>query len=273
VDGAYIDSLEMGASVLDFDRRHWRAADVPLVFTTDEGLPAELLMFGTYEFIKDVSEKMHAQQRTIFANAALHRFAQCAAVLDLMGTETNWHRGDQWTPMRDADCNFKRALCYQRPYLLLQNTVFEEFPVEMVERYMKRAIFYGMMPSFFSHNAADATYWTRPEVYNRDRHLFRRYMPVAQTIAAAGWEPLTYATTGNPKVYVERWGKGKDVYFTLFNDSNQPQAYKLAVDTKGLGLKAMKGVEVLIGDKSLVGKGPVAEKLGPEDLRVFRIVQ
>ncbi len=273
VDGTYIDSLEMGASQLDFDRKHWRAADVPLVYTTDEGLPTEMLMFATYEFIKDVSEQMHAQQRMIFANSALHRFAQCAAVLDLMGTETNWHSGGKWTPMRDADCNFKRALCYQRPYLLLQNTVFEDFPVEMVERYMKRAIFYGMMPSFFSHNAADATYWTRPEIYNRDRHLFKQYLPVAQTIAAAGWEPLTCATTGNPKVYTERWGKGKDVYFTVFNSSDQPQAYTLTVEAKGLGLKAMKGVAVLIGDKDLEGKTTVTETLGAEDLRVFKVVQ
>lgn len=273
VDGTYIDSLEMGASMLDFDRKHWHAADEPLVFTTDEGLPTELLMFATYDFIKDVSDKMHAQGRTIFANSALHRFAQPAAVLDLMGTETNWHSGGKWTPMIDADCNFKRAMCYQRPYLLLQNTVFEDFPVDMVERYMKRAIFYGMFPSFFSHNAADATYWTRPDIYNRDRHLFKQYLPVAQQIAAAGWEPLTYATTGNEKVYLERWGKGRDIYFTLFNASDQPQQYTLQVDARALGLKQVKGVEVLIGEKGLEGQSAVKETLGAEDLRVFRIAQ
>jgi len=273
IDGTYIDSLEMGAGFLDFDRRHWKAADVPLVFTTDEGQPAELLMFASYEFIKDVSEQMHAQKRTIFANAALHRFAQCAAVLDLMGTETDWHHGGKWTPMRDADCNFKRALCYQRPYLLLQNTVFEDFPVEMVERYMRRAIFYGMMPSFFSHNAADATYWTRPDIYNRDRHLFKQYMPVARQIAAAGWQPLTYATTGNPKVYLERWGQGQDVYFTLFNDSDQEQKYTLTVDARGLGLKGTKGVQVLIGDQGVAGKPTVTETLGSEELRVFKVLE
>jgi len=272
IDGTYIDSLEMAATALDFDRNHWRAADVPLVFTTAEGLPAELLMFGTYEFVKDVSEKMHAEERTIFANSALHRFAQPAAILDVMGTETNWHRGGRWTPMPDAECNFKRALCYQRPYLLLQNTVFEEFPVELVEKYMSRAIFYGMMPSFFSHNAAERTYWSRPEIYNRDRHLFKKYMPAAKLIAAAGWEPLTYAATDNPKVYVERWGRGAEIYFTLFNDSQQPQTYVLSIDTRALGLKAFKGVEVLIGDKSVEGKPVIRETIGPEELRVFKII-
>lgn len=247
VDGTYIDSLEMAASDLDFARKHWQAAQAPLVFTTQEGQPAEMLMFGTFEFIKDVSEKMHAQGKTIFANSALHRFAQNAAVLDVMGTETNWHSGGNWTPMRDPDCNFKRALCYQRPYLLLQNTVFENFPVEMVEKYMRRAIFYGMMPSFFSHNAADATYWTRPEIYNRDRALFKKYMPAAQQIAGAGWEPVTFATTGNPKVYIERWGHGDNVYFTLFNDSDTPQPYTLKVDNKGLGTKLTGLVDVING--------------------------
>ncbi|MEI6499878.1 MAG: hypothetical protein WCP21_02505 [Armatimonadota bacterium] len=266
VDGTYIDSLEMGASQLDFDRKHWRVASAPLVFTTSDALPAEMLMFGCMDFIKQVSEKMHAEGKMIFANSVPHRFAQNVALLDLMGTETNWHSGGKWTPMLDPECNFKRAMCYQRPYLLLQNTIFQDFPVDMVEKYMARSIFYGMMPSFFSHNAADDTYWTRPEIYNRDRHLFKQYLPAAKLIAAAGWEPLTFATTGNPKVYVERWGRGDNVYYTLFNDSDQPQAYTLTVDEKKLGTKA--------GSLQDVIKGAAREPqgtLGPEALLVVKV--
>ncbi|MEN6643143.1 MAG: hypothetical protein ABFE08_11925 [Armatimonadia bacterium] len=271
IDGTYIDSLEMAASTLDFDRR-WRASDSPLVFTMNDGLPAQLLMFGTYDFIKDVSEKMHAQGKTIFANSALHRFAQPAAVLDVMGTETNWNRGEVWSPMHDADCNFKRAMCYQRPYLLLQNTVFEEMPVEKIEKYMKRSIFYGLFPSFFSHNASERTYWTRPEIYNRDRHLFKKYLPVAQAISAAGWEPVTCAATGNDSVYIERWGKGGKVYFTLFNDSDKPQQYTLKLQYKALGLKEMpkQFTDVLTGDKIQTAEALKAT-LEPEDLRVLAV--
>ena len=268
VDGTYIDSLEMAASDLDFAREHWKVAEAPLVYSTQEGQPAEMLMFGVFEFIKDVSEKMHAQGKTIFANSALHRFAQPAAVLDLMGTETNWHSQGKWTPMHDVDCNFKRALCYQRPYLLLQNTVFQDFPVEMVEKYMARSIFYGLMPSFFSHNAATETYWTRPEIYNRDRSLFKEYMPAAQQIAAAGWEPLTFATTGNPKVYIERWGRGDNLYFTLFNDSDSPQAYRLTVDHKALGTKLTGLTDVIAGTAAAP-----AGTLAPETLRVVKLVK
>jgi hypothetical protein len=279
IDGTYIDSLEMASGLLDFDRRHWRAAEAPLVYTTADGLPTELLMFGTYEFIKDVSEKMHAEGRTIFANAALHRFAQCAGVLDVMGTETNWNWQGKYTPMTDATCNFKRALCYQRPYLLLQNTVLEDFPVALVEKYMQRAIFYGLFPSFFSHNASERTYWTRPDIYNRDRHLFKKYLPVAQAISAAGWEPMTFATTGNPKVYVERWGEGDHLYFTLFNDSDQPQEYSLQAELNSVmrGGKA-KGLQNVIAGQDvpaeITREGLKAKgTLGAEQLRVLRVVQ
>ncbi len=275
VDGTYIDSLEMGASFLDFDRRHWGAAQVPLVYTSMEGLPAELLMFASYEFIKDVSEQMHAQGRTIFANAVLLRFPQPAAVLDLMGVETNWNPGGNWQPMSDEDSNFRRALCYQRPYLLLQNTDFASFTPDLVEKYMKRSVFYGMSPSFFSHNAANDTYWSRPDIYNRDRHLFQRYVPLHQKLSAAGWEPVTHAGTGNPRVWIERYGRGNEVYLALFNPTDEPQQYRLAVDLKALGVNASRLTDVLA--EADAGASPVGDKLqlagtlGPEDLRVLRV--
>ncbi|NPV47787.1 MAG: hypothetical protein HPY69_12565 [Armatimonadetes bacterium] len=275
VDGTYFDSLEMGASMLDFDRRHWGAAQTPLVYTTMEGLPAELLMFASCEFVKDVSQQMHAEGRTAFANSVLLRFPHPAAMLDLMGVETNWYPGGTWRPMTDQECNLKRALCYQRPYLLLQNTDFAAFTPDLVEKYMKRAVFYGMAPSFFSHNAASATYWSRPEIYNRDRHLFKRYVPLHQKLSAAGWEPLTHATTGNPQVWIERYGRGEELYLALFNPTDQPQDYRLAVDLKALKVEANRLHDVLadtdagasrVGDKlQLIGT------LGPEDLRVVKV--
>ena len=45
---------------------------------------------------------------------------------------------------------------------------------ELVERYMKRALAYGMFPGFFSHNASEGHYFTRPSLYNRDRALLKK---------------------------------------------------------------------------------------------------
>ena len=50
---------------------------------------------------------------------------------------------------------------------------------------MKRSLAYGCFPGFFSHNAAEGHYFTRPELYDRDRPLFRKYVPLCKLVAEA----------------------------------------------------------------------------------------
>ena len=104
-------------------------------------------------------------------------------------------------------CSTAAALCKGKPYCFLMNTDFEEFPPEMVEKYMKRSLAYGMFPGFFSHNAAEGHYFTRPELYERDRPLFQKYVPLCKRVAEAGWEPITAARSSDARVYVERFGQ------------------------------------------------------------------
>ncbi len=108
-------------------------------------------------------------------------------LLDVMGTETDWNPGGRWRPMSDAELLYRRALCKGKPYCFLMNTDFEEFPHELVEKYMKRSLAYGMFPGFFSHNASQGHYFTRPELYDRDRPLFKKYVPLCKRVAEAGW--------------------------------------------------------------------------------------
>jgi hypothetical protein len=99
----------------------------------------------------------------------------------------------------------------------------------LVEKYMKRCLAYGMFPGFFSANASSGHYFKRPELYDRDRPLFKKYVPLCKRVAEAGWEPVTLARSSDERVYVERfgvggWGKAerapdKSWYLTVFNDS------------------------------------------------------
>ena len=72
---------------------------------------------------------------------------------------------------------------------------------------------YGFWPSFFSANAATAVYFKNASLYERDRPLFKRFVPVLRAINAAGWEPLrSAALVGGPRpeagaVFVERFGR------------------------------------------------------------------
>ena len=286
LDGLYFDSFEMAATNLNYRRDHFANVTIPLVFDADCRV-CELSMFNTLEYAKGLEQEMRAGGRMTFANSTPASFPWGAAFLDVMGTETNWAPGGDFTvekgwtgasnymPDGDATMNYRRAMCYQRPYLLLMNTVFDLFKPGWIELYFKRCTAYAVFPGFFSHNAADDVYFARPALYNRDRPLFKKYIPVIKTLSAAGWEPVTNATSSNPQVYVERFGKpGGAVYLTVLNDSKQPGSATVTVDLKATGLPpTARGFKELLsgGELGADGNGAFSIELGAEDVKVFQL--
>lgn len=290
LDGTYIDSFEMAASTLNYRREHFAHTATPLVFDS-EGRVAQMQVFNTVEFARELALRMWAEGRMMFANSTPYRFAWGAPWLDVMGTETNWAPGTTFTQERgwtgggvyrpdgDSIMNLRRAVCHQRPYLLLLNTVFQDFRPEWVELYMKRCAFYAVFPSMFSHDASSDVYWTRPNLYNRDRPLFKKYIPVISALNAAGWEPITHARSDNPQVYVERYGKpGGPLYLTLFNDSGEEQTAAVTVEATALGLAAdlrQVGEEFTGGvfelEPAAEGARLMRVTIAPEDVLVLRL--
>jgi hypothetical protein len=141
------------------------------------------------------------------------------------------------------------------------NTRFEEFSHGLVERYMKRSLAYGMFPGFFSHNASQGHYFTRPELYNRDRPLFTKYVPLCRLVAEAGWEPVTLAHTDDDRVYVERFGNR---YLTVFNDSNERRTVTIRVE-----LPTATSRELVSGRNIAWDHGQTVLTLEPEDVAVI----
>ena len=92
---------------------------------------------------------------------------------------------------------------------------------------MKRSLAYGMFPGFFSADASTGQYFKRPELYNRDRTLFKKYVPLCRLVAEAGWEPVTKARSSDERVYVERFGER---YLTVFNDSDKKRTATITLD-------------------------------------------
>jgi hypothetical protein len=145
-----------------------------------------------------------------------------------MGTETDWNPDGEWRPMSDKDLLYRRGLCGPKPYCFLMNTDFDRFSHALVAKYMKRCLAYGMFPGFFSHNASEGHYFSRLDLYDRDRPLFKKYVPLCKLVAEAGWQPVTRARSSDPKVYVERFG-GK--YLTVFNDTSEKKAVVIAIES------------------------------------------
>lgn len=217
LDGEYVDSSEgYVTDVLDYRRDHFAAARTPLTFALGTRKPAVFRGLIAYEYVRALEHAMRTRGKWMMANATPIRLCWLAPWLDVMGSETNWNPGGTWRPMSDADLLYRRALCGPKPFCFLMNTDFSKFSHQLVEKYMKRTLAYGMFPGFFSADASTGHYFTRPELYNRDRDLFKRYVPLCKRVAEAGWRPLTEARSSDPRVHVERFG---DDYLTVFNDS------------------------------------------------------
>ncbi len=228
LDGEYIDSSEgYMTDELDYRRDHFAAADTPLTFSIGQRRPAIFRGLVVFEYVRAIAADVHGMDKLMMANGAPTRLCWLAPMLEVMGTETDWNRGGRWQPMSDAELLYRRALCKGKPYCFLMNTAFEQFSHAKVEKYMKRCLAYGMYPGFFSHNASQGHYFTRPELYDRDRPLFVKYVPLCKAVAEAGWEPITRARSNDERLYVERFGAR---YLTVFNDSPQRRTVTIELD-------------------------------------------
>jgi hypothetical protein len=265
LDGEYIDSSEgYVTDLLDFRRDHFAAAETPLVFCSITHKPALFRGLIAFEYVRQVARDVHAMDRLMMANSTPIQLCWLAPQLEVLGTETDWNRAGQWRPMSDSELLYRRALCKAKPYCFLMNSEFENFSHELVERYMRRALAYGMFPGFFSHNASEGHYFSRPELYDRDRDLFQRYVPLCRRVAEAGWEPITAAASSDEQVYVERFGNR---LLTVYNDSSETRSVKIRCD-----LPDLHGGRDLLRPQAVIWRDGAFELTLPaEDVAVIEV--
>jgi uncharacterized repeat protein (TIGR01451 family) len=242
-----MDSFLSHATVMDYRTAHFAAADIPLTYGTSSRRVGVPEVFATVEFARWLSQELVKvpEQQWMMANWILRDLPWGADLFDVMGTETNWLPPTGFKEESDPTLNYRRTLAYQRPYALLMNAHFtptaevtHTLTYTLVEDYFQIALFYGFYPSMFSHDAATDPYWENPNLYNRDRDLFKRYIPLIRRLNCAGWRPLTYATTDREDVYIERFGAWPDLHFTLRNHSTDTVTVTVTLwtctDTLGL---------------------------------------
>lgn len=190
-DGEYIDSSEGYVTrELDCRRDHFAAVQTPLTFENATQQPAIFRGLVTYEYTKSLADETHRRGKLMMANSTPSQLWWLAPKLDVLGTETNWKWGGKWQPMSLQDMIYRRALSGTNAYCYLQNTNFDAFPPELIDRYMQRSVAFGFFPGFFSADASTGHYFSRPDLFERDRPLFKKYMPIAKELTRAGWEPV-----------------------------------------------------------------------------------
>ncbi len=268
LDGEYVDSSEGYVTAeLDFRRDHFAASDTPLVFSMDDNRPAIFRGLIAFEYVRAIAGDVHGMGKLMMANATPDRLCWLAPMLDVMGTETDWNPRGRWRPMPDADLLYRRALCKGKAFCFLMNTDFERLSPELVEKYMKRSVAYGFFPGFFSHNAAEGHYFTRPELYDRDRPLFKKFLPLCKLVAEAGWEPITQARSSDSSIHVERFGSADTQYLTIFNDSSERREAIISVESKAPATMR----ELVSGRSIALSEGRYSATLNGDDLQVLEL--
>ena len=269
LSGEYLDSLESHSEVLDFRKESIAASRVGLSFDNATYRPVVPQAFSTFEIASEMSGWLHAKGKFLMANTTPINYFCYMPLVDCAGIEVNWLSDGKWTPDSDDVFCYRRTMSYHKPYMLLQNTDFSKFGSKEVALYFKKCVFYGVFPSFFSADAATNPYWENPALYNRDRDLFKRTIPVIQTLAREGWEPITNAISDDSAVFVERFGEHT---WTVFNDSQVTKTYRLRINT----VTNISSIHDLLSGTSMLvntsgGKTVVTDTIEPGDCRVIRL--
>ena len=267
VSGWYIDSIEgYITDDNDYRRDHFAAMATPLSFDCQSLQPVVFTGLVVYEFTRKLAEELRSRGRMTMANTVPGRYCWLGPYLDVLGTETNWHHEGKWTPLSDEEMLYRRALTGDKPYCFLMNSDFSKFTCDMTERYMKRCVAYGMYPGYFSPNAFSDSYFGNPDNYNRDRELFRKYVPLCKLVGEAGWQPITHARSSDRKVYVERFG---EKYLTVFNDAGETRT--VTITLTGPLASASTCRDLVSNQPVAVDNAALTLTLGPEDVAVIEL--
>ena len=263
-DGEYIDSAEGYLTpTLDFNRAVFVASDTPLVFSSDEDhRPALFKGLSMYEYVRRTAARVWPRGRFVMANGVPGRWPWLPAYVDVGGTETKWiDEEGRWRPESHRSLLYKRALSMGKPYCYLQNVDFEKFAYADMENFMRHCVAYGLFPGCFSHNASEGHYFTRPEVYNRDRPLFKKYVPLCKMLSEAGWRPVnTLVASTDARVFVEQFGAR---YVTVFNSARATVKVRLTAKAGARASEYVEGGEVSFAD------GVATLELAPDAVRVL----
>lgn len=263
-DGEYIDSAEGYLTpTLDFNRAVFAASDTPLVFSSDEDhRPALFKGLSMYEYVRRTAARVWPRGRFVMANGVPGRWPWLPAYVDVGGTETQWiDEEGRWRPESHRSLLYKRALSMGKPYCYLQNVDFEKFAYADMENFMRHCVAYGLFPGCFSHNASEGHYFSRPEVYNRDRPLFKKYVPLCKMLSEAGWRPVnTLVASTDARVFVEQFGAR---YVTVFNSARETVKVRLTAKAGARASEHVEGGEVSFAD------GVATLELAPDAVRVL----
>lgn len=230
VDGIYLDSMS-AMETIDYNAQALRVADYPATFVLGDLKPGIAMPIQAVEFTSALGSYLKEHGKYLMGNFPCWKFPFFMPYIDVPGEETTWYSGDRFTPLSDRELNYRRAMSGQKPFGFLQAAHFEQLTEADMEKYFRECLFFAFMPSFFSHDGANDPYWVDPTLYERDRPLFRKYLPLTIRLSEAGWQPVPSLRTDSENLRFEQFGAaGDDTFYITIRKtggSDQPDALHL----------------------------------------------
>ena len=248
LDGFYYDGLSAG---INYNPDHFKTAQAPCLWDPIAKKPFINNFFSSCEFARAAAELLRPRGQVTMMNGALGASFYVAPWLDVLGAETGLR-------IPRESLNYIRSTTHHKPFLtLLKGNYEKSIGYDEIELFHKRCLAYGVFPGFFdwppSGLGPGGRYWAHPRYFERDRDIFRKYQPLCQALAMAGWEPVTFARSSDPSVFVERFGPTDDgiVWLTLLNEEARALNTTLTVDAKALGIRpdAVAAIDVCTGSR------------------------
>jgi hypothetical protein len=248
LDGIDFDNIALnaGRTFENFRREHFRYVDHPLIYDFRTRRVCIQTGISFYEFVKQISYEMHAQGKLCTGNVSHVPHTQT-----FFGHLLDKHGGEIEYDVPTSRLRGNRMMAFQKPvsHIIYPGAV----AVGQEETVMHRWLAFGHFP------AITELAFSKSSDFEKGRLLYKRFMPLMQRIARAGWEPLTHAQVSGDGLLVERFGNyvDNDLYFTVHNDSNQPAMAELTIDKNTLGITAKptwrelcSGEEIIADDQA-----------------------
>ena len=291
LDGIHLDStsgMRRWGAADDYDRRHWAIARLPLTFSYFSGQVVVRGIFPMYDRIADMARFVRDRGMMLTANFNAAETQTLGFVgagqIDYFGLEQGLADRVRQGASADRFAMLKRTLAYQRPVSTLDHRIGQErLDAEEIEHRLQQNLFYGVFAGAFdAETEADATGTRATWSTHRNAELWARYAPLIKEVAMAGWQPVTDAWTSTPQVWVERFGSlaGRNLHFTLRNETAVAQRFVLTVDIRSLRAsptKALRTVEEITGASLRIqanhagGVAVLSTSIPPESTRLLAV--
>ena len=273
LNGLFVDSLFGWGRYFNCRSDHFTYARISLTYDPESKKPAIANKFANQEFLYALREVLHPDGRLLMGNGPRPGRFFNGMALDILGSENTLRSrlespdmggeakgGGQRTSVGLLDNQysillFDRIVAYQKPHLILNFDKNEWLDDSIVRRFWEVGLFFGVYPGYRQLFAGEA--WTYDaELWEKHQQIVNCYSPLLQQITAAGWEPITFAKTDNPSVWIERYGNEEsELYFTLMNISDEDQSASVSIQVEPLHLSNGFQCVELIELKKPVVKG------------------